>query len=259
MICRILSFCLLCFSSLLYAENIRIAAASDLRFALDDVIAAYKQQDPQTEIDVVYGSSGKLSTQITHGAPYDLFFSADILYTQQLKTAGFAASEPAIYALGRLVLWSANEDASRLTLADLTDARFKRIAIAQPAHAPYGKRAKEAMEAAGIWQQVQPKLVFAENIAQAAQMAQTGAADIAVIALSLVKFPAFKSQGYYLIPQELHQPLTQGYVVTSVGKEKAAVHNFARFMNTESAYRIMKAYGFIVPDNPERTTTMAKF
>lgn len=258
MICRTLRFCLLFFSCLSYAESIRIAAASDLRFALDDVIVAYNQGDPETEIDVVYGSSGKLSTQIIHGAPYDLFFSADILYTQRLKAAGFAASEPAIYAVGRLVLWSANEDASRLTLVDLTDARFKHIAIAQPAHAPYGKSAKEAMEAAGIWQQVKSKLVFAENIAQAAQMAQTGAADIAVIALSLVKFPAFKSQGYYQIPQELHQPLTQAYVMTPVGKDKNAVHHFSRFMNTQSAYRIMKAYGFTVPDTSYQTTTMAK-
>lgn len=258
MIGRVLSFCLLCFSSLLYAENIRVAAASDLRFALDDVIASYKQQT-QAEIDVVYGSSGKLSTQIMHGAPYDLFFSADILYAQQLKAAGFAASEPEIYALGRLVLWIADEDASRLTLTDLTDARFKRIAIAQPAHAPYGKRAKEAMEAMGVWSLVQSKLVFAENIAQAAQMTQTGAVDIAVIALSLVKSPAFRSQGYSLIPQELHQPLSQSYVITKAGKDKAAVHHFARFMRTQSAYRIMKAYGFTVPEADAMTATQAKY
>ena len=241
---------LLCFSTLLSAEKFTVAAASDLRFALDEVIVEYKRLHTETEIDVIYGSSGKMTTQIIHGAPYDLFFSADIAYTEQLKAAGLAASEPEVYALGRLVLWSANEDASRLTLTDLTDARFKRIAIAQPAHAPYGKRAKEAMEATGVWHQVQSKLVFAENVAQAAQMAQTGAADIAVIALSLVKFPDFKTQGYSLIPAQLHQPLTQGYVVTQEGKNKKEVLDFARFMATDSAHLIMKKYGFIVPDSP---------
>lgn len=240
---------LLCFSAFLSAEKFTIAAASDLRFALDEVIVAYKLLHTEAEIEVIYGSSGKMTTQIIHGAPYDLFFSADIGFTQQLKAAGLAASEPEVYALGRLVLWSATTDASRLTLADLTRQQFKRIAIAQPAHAPYGMRAKEAMLAAGVWQQVQPKLVFAENIAQAAQMAKSGAADIAVIALSLVKFPDFKTQGYALIPAQLHQPLTQGYVVTQKGKNKKNVLNFARFMASDSAHLIMKKYGFTMPDS----------
>ncbi|CAI3798369.1 Molybdate-binding protein ModA [Rheinheimera sp. MM224] len=245
----LLALLLLCFSSLLSAERITIAAASDLRFALDEVIVEYKRLHTEAQIEVIYGSSGKMTTQIIHGAPYDLFFSADIAFTQRLKAAGLAASEPEVYALGRIVLWSASTDASRLTLADLTNQKFKRIAIAQPTHAPYGMRAKEAMLAAGVWQQVQSKLVFAENIAQAAQMAQSGAADIAVIALSLVKFPDFKSQGYSLIPAELHKPLTQGYVVTQRGKDKKEVLDFARFMATDSAHLIMKKYGFTVPDS----------
>jgi len=239
---------LLCFCAVLRAEKFTIAAASDLRFALDEVIVEYKRLHPEADIEVIYGSSGKMTTQIIHGAPYDMFFSADIAFTQQLKTAGFAVTEPEAYALGRLVLWSASEDASRLTLTDLTDARFKRIAIAQPAHAPYGRRAKEAMQVAGVWQQVQPKLVFAENIAQAAQMAKSGAADIAVIALSLVKFPDFKIQGYSLIPEHRHQPLMQSYVITQTGKDKKNVLDFSRFMASDSAHLIMNKYGFTVPD-----------
>lgn len=239
---------LLLFSNFLIAEKLTVAAASDLRFALDDIITEYKSQRPYADVEVIYGSSGKMTTQIMNGAPYELFFSADITYTQQLKAAGFTASEPKIYAFGRIVLWSATYDASSLTLADLADAKFKRIAIAQPTHAPYGLRAQEAMEAAGVWSQVQSKLVFAENIAQAAQMAKSGAADIAVLALSLVKFPAFQSQGYYLIPEQLHRPLTQGYVITSKGKDNKEAQKFAQFMSTDSAYTIMKQYGFTVPD-----------
>lgn len=238
---------LMLFSSFSSAEKLIVAAASDLRFALDDIITEYKRLHPEIDIEVIYGSSGKMTTQIINGAPYELFFSADIGYAQQLQTAGFSASKPKIYALGRIVLWSAAYNASSLTLADLADSKFKRIAIAQPTHAPYGLRTQEAMEAAGVWSQVKSKLVFAENIAQAAQMARSGAADIAVLALSLVKFPAFQSQGYYLIPEQLHSPLTQGYVITSNGKDNKEAHKFVQFMSTDSAYTIMKQYGFTVP------------
>lgn len=142
-----------------WAEKITIAAAADLKFAMDDVVTAFRQTNPGDEVEVVYGSSGKFFAQIQNAAPYDLFFSADIGYVRELAKAGLAASEVRPYAVGRLVLWSASLDARGMTLASLADPRITRIAIANPRHAPYGQRAEEALRAAGVWAQVEPKLV----------------------------------------------------------------------------------------------------
>ncbi len=234
----------------LYAQPFTIAAASDLRFALDDIVKVYKQQFPEQDVTLIYGSSGRMSTQISNGAPFDIFFSADIAFPLMLQEQGLTATDPAVYAIGRLVLWSSRMDASQMTLNDLTSDRIRRIAIAQPAHAPYGQRAQEAMQYAGVWDQVQDKLVFAENIAQAAQMAESGAADIGVIALSLALFPTMQAHAYHLIDDTMHQPLTQGFVVTRVGADKKSVQTFADFMATPAAHDIMVRYGFVLPSDP---------
>ena len=235
-------------SATAHAERFTIAAASDLRFALNDIIESYRERHPAHESDVIYGSSGKMTTQIQNGAPYDLFFSADISFPERLKAAGFTATNPAVYAIGRITIWSNTLDASALTLEDLPiDPRIRRIAIAQPAHAPYGLRAQEAMQATGVWEAVQPKLVFGENIAHTAQMVESGAADVGIIALSLARFPAMAKHPHHLIDDKLHEPLTQGYVVTKRGEGKASVMNFTRFMETEEAHAIMERYGFVIP------------
>jgi molybdate transport system substrate-binding protein len=231
------------------AESFTIAAASDLRFALDEIVESYRQEYPGHKVTVIYGSSGRISTQISNGAPFDIFFSADIAFPLMLQEQGLTATEPSVYAIGRLVLWSSRMDASRMTLNDLMSDRIRRIAIAQPTHAPYGQRAQEAMQHTGVWDQVQHKLVFAENIAQAAQMAESGAADIGVIALSLALFPSMQTHGYHLIDDNMHQPLTQGFVVTKVGADKKSVKEFADFMATDAAHEIMVKYGFILPAN----------
>lgn len=231
------------------AERFVIAAASDLRFALDEIIALYRELHPDHQVQVIYGSSGKMTTQIMNGAPYDIFFSADIRFPERLEQAGLTATAPAAYAIGRIVIWSNTLDASQLTLRDLpTDRRIRRIAIAQPSHAPYGLRAQEAMEAAGVWEAVQPRLVFGENIAHAAQMVESGAADVGIIALSLARFPALAEYPHLLIDDTKHNPLTQGYVVTRRGADKAAVMNFARFMETDEAHALMERYGFVMPE-----------
>nr|WP_245795351.1 molybdate ABC transporter substrate-binding protein [Thioalkalivibrio denitrificans] len=230
------------------AERFTIAAASDLRFALDDIIALYRERHPDHAVRVIYGSSGKMTTQIMNGAPYDIFFSADIRFPQRLHEADLTVTDPAVYAIGRIVIWSNTLDASQLTLRDLaTDERIRRIAIAQPSHAPYGLRAREAMEAAGVWEAVQPRLVFGENIAHAAQMVESGAADVGIIALSLALFPALAEHPHHLIDDSLHNPLTQGYVVTRRGGGNAAVTHFVRFMETDEAHDVMERYGFVMP------------
>ncbi|MEX2129945.1 MAG: molybdate ABC transporter substrate-binding protein [Pseudohongiellaceae bacterium] len=230
------------------AEDFTIAAASDLRYALDEIIQAYRVEHPEHEPTVIYGSSGQFFTQINNGAPFDLYFSADIEYPEQLKAAGLTASEPSVYAIGRIVLWSAGMDASTLRLRDLTRDDIRRIAIAQPEHAPYGQRAMEAMQAAGVWDAVQSKLVFGENISQAAQMAESGAADVGIIALSLALFPTMSTRGYYLIDADLHAPLTQAYVVTRHGEGKAAVLDFARYMEGDAAHGIMQRFGLVISE-----------
>lgn len=231
------------------AQAFTIAAASDLRFALDEVVELFRQDHPEAgrNITVIYGSSGRMTTQIINGAPFDIFFSADISFPRLLKERDLTATEPEVYAIGRIALWSSRRDASQLQLTDLLDDDIRRIAIAQPAHAPYGQRAQEAMTAAGIWEQVQHKLVFGENIAHAAQMAESGAADVGIIALSLALFPEMQRHGYQLIDESLHQPLTQAFVVTRRGENKASVSEFATFMASQAAHKIMQRYGFVMP------------
>ncbi len=230
-----------------------IAAAADLRYALDEITALYRGQWPDAGIEVIYGSSGKMTTQIMNGAPYDIFFSADIAFPERLHREGFAPTEPRVYAIGRIVIWSKRHDASTMTLHDLMPPKIRRIAIAQPTHAPYGQRAQEALMAAGLWEDIQPKLVFGENIAHAAQMAESEAADAGIIALSLALFPALARHGYHLIDDALHEPLIQGYVVTRHGQDNAMAHDFARYMMEDDARAIMEKYGFVLPGREQIT------
>lgn len=229
-------------------EKLTIAAAADLKFAMDEIAATFRKAHPGDEVDVIYGSSGKFHTQIQQGGPFDIFFSADKGYAESLKAEGLAVTEPKLYAIGRIVLWSPTRDASKITLKDLDDPKLNKIAIANPAHAPYGKRAEEALRAVGLWDKLKDKLVFGENIAQTAQFVQTGAAEIGVVALSLAKSPELASKGgYALIPDKLHSPLEQAFVITKQGAEKPLAKAFAKYMSAKEARQIMIRYGFVLP------------
>lgn len=230
------------------AGQITIAAAADLKFALDEIVSGFRKEHPGDEIRVTYGSSGKFHTQIRQGAPYDLFFSADIAYPRELARIGLAASEVRPYAFGRIVLWSSAMDATRMTLPTLADSNINRIALANPKHAPYGKRAEEALRALGLWEKLQPKLVFGENIAQAAQYVQSGNVPVGIIALSLAVNPELaKRGGYYLIPEHLHQPLEQGYMITRQGGGNPLAKKFAGYMDSGKARSVMARFGFVLP------------
>lgn len=230
------------------AEKITIAAAADLKFAMDEIVTGFKSTRPGQEIEVIYGSSGKFHTQIQQGAPYDLFFSADIAYPRELAGQDLAASAVTPYAVGRIVLWSNSLDATKMTLASLTEPRISKIAIANPKHAPYGKRAEEALRAAGMWDRVQEKLVVGENIANTAQFVQSGNAQVGIIALSLALNPELASTGgYFLIPDNLHTPLEQGYIITKLGGAKPLAHQFAEYLGVEPARRVLRNYGFVLP------------
>jgi molybdate transport system substrate-binding protein len=230
------------------AEKITIAAAADLKFAMDEVATSFRKAHPGDEVEVIYGSSGKFHTQIQQGAPFDIFFSADVGFARELKAAGQAITEPKLYAIGRIVLWSTTRDASKMTLTDLTDPAIKKIAVANPKHAPYGKRAEEALRAVGLWDTLESKLVFGENIAQTAQYVQSGAADVGIIALSLAINQELASKGgYALIPDDKHSPLEQAYVITKHGDGNALASAFATYMETSDARHIMTRYGFVLP------------
>jgi len=231
-----------------HAEKITVAAAADLKFAMDEIVTSFNKCHSGHQVELIYGSSGKFFAQIQQGAPYDLYFSADINYPHELAKKGFAASDVTPYVVGRVVLWSNSMDATKMTLARLTDPKISKIAIANPKHAPYGKRAEEALKASGMWDKVQSKLVFGENIAHTAQFVQTGNAQIGIIALSLALNPELaKKGGYYLIPDTLHQPLEQGYVITKRGAGKSLAKEFANYMSAKESRTIMARYGFVLP------------
>ena len=233
-------------------EKITIAAAADLKFALDEVVVLFNKSHPAGQIETVYGSSGKFQTQIQQGAPYDMYFSADIAYPRALKEAGFASSDAQPYAVGRIVSWSASRDAVKMTLASLADPGIQKIAIANPRHAPYGKRAEEALKAAEVWGKVEPKLVYGENVAQAAQFVASGNAQVGIIALSLAISPELAKQGgYALIADTLHQPLEQGFIITRRAAANPLAQAFASFMASRAARAVMARYGFVLPGDAE--------
>ncbi|WP_109124971.1 molybdate ABC transporter substrate-binding protein [Dyella sp. C11] len=229
-------------------NHITVAAAADLHQALDDVVAAYRHDHPDSRIDVVYGSSGNLLTQIEQGAPFELFFSADSGYPQQLVDHGKAGGTPVPYALGHLVMWSASIDMKGVQVADLAQPKFGRIAIANPQHAPYGKRAEQALRAAGIWDQVQSRLVFGDNISQTAQFAQSGNAQVGLVAESLVVNSTVKGS-FVPVPPSLYEPLKQSFVLTQRGKDNALAQDFASYVQGAQGKAILSRYGFNLPDD----------
>lgn len=231
--------------------KLMIAAAADLQFAMRELTDAFHRENPAVAVDVVTGSSGKFYEQIVHGAPFDLFFSADIKYPEELRKQGLTASEVQIYARGRIVLWSTGMDASKMTIRDLGNPTITKIAIANPKHAPYGMRAEEALKKTRVWPKVEKKLVFGENVAQTAQFVEAGAADVGIIALSLAVSPALRGKGSYsLIPEDLHSPLDQGYVILKKAEADPVARTFADFVASEPARTILRRYGFALPAEP---------
>lgn len=250
MLPKILIFiCALVLSMSAYAEKINIAAAADLKFAMDEIVAKFREVNAKDDVDVIYGSSGKFYTQIQQGAPYDLYFSADIAFPRELAKSGFSFSEVIPYAFGRIVLWSATMEANKMSLDSLTSSKISHIAIANPKHAPYGKRAEEALRASRLWERVEPKLVYGENIAHTAQFVQTGNAQVGIIALSLALNPALANKGgYWLIPDTLHAPLEQAFIITKRAQGNDLAKKFADYMRSSATRTIMTKYGFVLPN-----------
>lgn len=232
-------------------EKLTIAAASDLKFAMDELVAKFKKAHPGASVEVVSGSSGKFFEQIVNAAPFDLFFSADTRFPQQLIEKGMAVPEVHLYGRGQLVLWTAGKNGGNLTLQSLSNPAVKKIAIANPKHAPYGMRAQEALVREGLWDKLQDKLVLGENIAQTAQFAESGAADVGIIALSLAVSPGLNSKGSYSkVPENLYSPLDQGFVLLKSGESKALAKSFAQYVDSAPARAVFRSYGFLLPGEP---------
>jgi molybdate transport system substrate-binding protein len=226
---------------------LRVSAAADLQFAMPELVTEFESKNIAA-LQVSYGSSGNFFTQIQNGAPFDLFFSADSEYVKKLDAGGL--SEPGtsgVYAIGRLVVWTRADalvDVRRNGWQALLDSRVQKIAIANPAHAPYGKAAEAALRHAGIYDQVKNKLVFGENISQTAQFVQSGNAQLGLIALSLAVSPAMKGGHHWEVPVDAYPPIEQSAVVLRSSRNPAAARAFLEFVRGEAGREILRKYGF---------------
>jgi molybdate transport system substrate-binding protein len=231
-------------------QTVRIAAAADLKFAMDELSVKFESKTG-IKVDVASGSSGNFFSQIQNGAPFDLFFSADIEYPRKLAAAGFAEPETLQkYALGRIVIWAPTGtklDVTKQGWNALLDASATKIAIANPEHAPYGRAAVAALKKAGIYDQVKTKLVYGENISQAAQFVQSGNAQAGIIALSLAISSGMKEGRTWRIPEEMYPPLEQGAVVLKSAKNKDAARAFLDFVKSPPGREILEKHGFAIP------------
>jgi molybdate transport system substrate-binding protein len=237
------------------AQDLRVAAASDLSFAMQDLTAQFEKQTGH-KVEVAYGSSGNFYSQLQNGAPFDLFFSADIDYPRKLDAAGL--TEPGTllqYATGQIVIWmpaDAKVDLAKQGWNALLDASVQKIAIANPEHAPYGRAAVAALQKAGIYEQLKSKLVFGENISQAAQFVQSGSAQAGIIAMSLAVSPAMQSGKRWQIPPDQYPAIDQGAVVMTTAKNKNLALDFLRFVRSDIGRTTLAKYGFALPP-PEKS------
>jgi molybdate transport system substrate-binding protein len=228
--------------------SLTIAAAANLKDVMQALVADFRKTHADARVEVVLGSSGKFTQQIAQGAPYDLFFSADLEYPQRLVTERLTASGVHTYARGQLALWSATRAPHDLTLASLAAPGVHRVAIANPKLAPYGARAQQALERAGIWDQVRDKLVFGENVAQAAQFADSGGVDVAIIPLSLALSPVLKQHGVHvIIPESQYTPLDQGFVILKRAACDPLAAAFASYVVSAPARALFVSHGYLVP------------
>ena len=230
--------------------RIRLAAAADLQFAMSDLAAQFEKQTA-TKVDVTYGSSGNFFAQIANGAPFDLFFSADMDYPRRLEAAGLA--EPGTlceYAIGHLVIWTlsdAQTDVAKQGFKALLNPSVQKIALANPEHAPYGRAAVAALRTAGLYEQLLPKLVYGENAAQAAQFVQSGNAQAGLLPLSMALSPAMSAGRWWELSAGGYPAIEQGAILLKRAEHKAAARRFLDFVRSDAGGRTLTNYGFAVP------------
>jgi molybdate transport system substrate-binding protein len=228
-----------------------VSAAADLTYAFQEIAAEFEAETGHRVV-FNFGSTGQLAQQIEQGAPVDLFAAANISFVEELAQQGLVLPDTVqLYARGRIVLWThANSPLQMTQLADLLRPEVQRVAIANPDHAPYGVAARQAMQTAGVWEAVQPRLILGENVRQTLQYAETGNVEVAIVALSLSVPAAAGPNGpgrWRLIPQGLHLPIDQALAVIKGAPHEAAARAFAAFVNGPQGRPIMPKYGFVLP------------
>lgn len=258
-LCRLLAACVLLCAASGWAQEKKnspelvVAAAADLSAALQEIGDRYQKQSG-VQLKLSFGASGSLTQQIQNGAPFDLFFSADMDYPRQLIASG--AADPASlyqYAVGKLVLWVPADsplDLDRNGINVLLDPSVKKIAIANPQHAPYGRAAAAALKHAGVYDRVADRLVLGENVAQAAQFVESGNAQAGFVALAHAVAPAMRGKGkYWEVPADFYPPLAQGVVVLSHSQHKKEAAEFLAYIKTKETAELLRKYGFTLPQN----------
>lgn len=227
------------------ANEVRVAAASDLKDAFGEVGARFERKTGK-KVSFTFGSTGLLTKQIAEGAPFDLFAAANVSYVDEVVKAGVCdAATKVPYARGRLALWTPAREGGPKSIAELADPRFKRIAIANPEHAPYGKAAQQALETIGLWDVVASRVVKGENVQATLGLATSGNAEAALVAYSLVVHLGEGS--YVLVDPEQHQPINQALVVCGSGPGVGVAKDFAAFVASAEGREIMRSYGFTLP------------
>jgi molybdate transport system substrate-binding protein len=221
-----------------------VAAAADLLFALREIAPAFERAHG-VKVTLTYGSTGQLAQQIQQGAPVDVFFAANASFVETLRASGAVLAESVEpYAQGQIVLATHRSRPALLSLGDLARDEVKRVAIANPAHAPYGMAAREALQSSGVWVKVQPKLVYGENIRHALQFLETRNVDAAIVALSVAQVPDVR---YSLIDAGLYRPIVQVAAVTTRSRQRSLAQAFIRFVNGPKGRPVMKRFGFLLP------------
>jgi molybdate transport system substrate-binding protein len=232
------------------AQEISVAAAADLQFAMQDIAGRFQHETGKT-VKPIFGSSGNFFQQIQNGAPFDIFFSANLDYPKKLEATGL--TEPGSYyqyARGKIVVWVPND--SKLDLSSgmkaLLDPAVKKIAVANPLHAPYGQAAVAAMQKENIYDKLKDKFVLGENISQTASFVVSGAADAGIIALSLAVSPNMKDKGRYVeVPGDKYPPIEQACVILKSSKNQETARQFLSFVKTRAIREVLSNYGFDVP------------
>ncbi len=241
-----ISFC----SHLCLAQEISVAAAADLQFAMQDIATRFQKETGKT-VKATYGSSGNFLQQIQNGAPFDVFFSANLDYPKKLEAAGLTErGSYSEYARGKIVIWVPSSSKIDLSpgVRALLDPSVKKIAIANPLHAPYGQAAVAAVKHENIYDKVKDKFVLGENISQTASFVVSGAADIGIVALSLALSPNMKAKGRYVeVPTTDYPPIEQACVILRSAKNKKVAEQFLAFVKTPAIRDVLRSYGFDLP------------
>ncbi len=245
---RVLSL-LFFIAAALNAEGLTVAAAANVQYAVDELCRAFERSSG-VEVKMVSASSGKLTAQIARGAPYDILLSADMRYPLYLKRKGFAITEPKVYAHGKLVLWSLKGVDLKRGLESLKDERVSHIAIPNPKTAPYGREALKALKAAGVYEDIRDRLVYAESVSQTNRYIASKAVEVGITAKSVLFSPKMRGVGEYEeIESSLYEPVLQGAVLLKHAKKSGMkeARAFYDFIFGEEAKEIFKKYGYLLP------------